>query len=1142
MSILKIKQSGSTTLINLSQAVTVSTYTASKSVLYFSFKGGDGQADRSMVRGVKTNSTTITFYRNNDLGTTPTIEWTLLQFDADTDVQDIDESGTGTADTTITAVDTSKAFVVSNGVTCADDTLSDTQSALLQLTSSTNVRRITGTTGTAGTFAYQVIEQAGTHGAKSVQFFSLAAQTGTSFSQTITSVSTDRTILFGSAKKNGSGYYYSDVFRLSLASATSVTGNRAGTGSFDVGFYVVEYDTNVKVQRGSTAVGTSTDVTLSTIVVANAVAQMAAAHSCGFALGSNSDSTGDGTNANTLAAITSATNVNLSRTGTTGTNTVNWQVMEADPTAVSNILINDTPTTSSTTSDSLNFNHTLGGNTYRILIVCVTTRGNTTADTAVSCSFNSVAMTQGATATSGTSFNVRSTIFYLLDSSLPAAGTYAVDVTTPTGSPQVITAVAFSIRGAMQQSPEASYANGADASIQYVDHRVTTVTNNALTIDSFCGDGSGSAVPGTGQTERADFGSTNNLHLVSTRETGLAGESWPSMWSISSSQNRWSHAILAFEQAPTGQVESCVGSSAGTSSVSGGVNVDRALASQSNGVASVGAMLLVEKLLAASSAGIATVEGTLSSPVRLEASSNGVAAVSATLDSSIVLSGQSDGTSTVSADLRMPVWFTGQSDGSSSIVADVDNFHHLASVVNGVATVTGFLDTFFSGRSDGFSTVEGTLTVLKALQSHISTGATVTGTLQHQGAMNAASHGVSTVLGAITVTRAITLLTGSSAGQSTVVGDGSLLRVLTRLLAGVPGQASVTGTLTGARPYEGHSDGVATVSGTLDVQTALVAASAGLSAVAGAISVLIELAGGSNCWADVQGSLYGAIKLMTAVVNGQATVSGSLTVAARRLAGASAGVATAQGALLVQTSLAGLVEGLAAVDADLAVLRQVAGASNGVSTVVGTLAITRGLVATVAAVASVTGSTDVTKVLQAAVAGVATVAASLDADVPVAGASTGIAYVSGVLNVLRALEGAAAGQADVDSFLNRLRPIAGQIDGLTTVDADMLNIVWHEGQSDGVALVSASLQVQKALEAVSNGQSAPSGALWVAKALLASSLGLSHPVATLNVDGLGLGPTLSRGRARVRGSLTVIRFTSSTSAKDDPRIITRTIP
>jgi len=508
----------------------------------------------------------------------------------------------------------------------------------------------------------------------------------------------------------------------------------------------------------------------------------------------------------------------------------------------------------------------------------------------------------------------------------------------------------------------------------------------------------------------------------------------------------------------------------------------------------------------------------------------------------VAVEGASNGTTAVSADLHMPVWLVGQSDGVSSIVADTNNFHRLSGAINGVSTVTGIISTFFVGRSDGVSSAQGTLGVLKAMQLHINSRATVIGTLRHQGLMNVACNGVATVLGAITVTRETVFLAGSSAGNSTVVGDGTLLRVLTRLLSGVPGQATVTGTLLCLSPVGGSSNGVASVIGALKVQTALVAASVGSSIVAGDFYVVIKLAGLANGWADVQGSLYGVIKLMTSTVNGQATVSGSLVVAAQLLIGASAGVSAAQGALLVQTSLAGLATGVAAADAELAVLRPVVGAANGVSTVVGTVSITRGVVATVSAAATVAGTTNVTKALRSAITGVATVAASLDGLVPVAGTSVGQAYVYGVLSELQAWSGVSAGVSTVTAGLPVLRPLAGQSTGLSTVDASMLNMVWHEGRADGVALVSALIQAQKVLEASSNGQSAPIGALWVVKKMMASSFGLSSPVGTLNVEGLGLGPTLSRGRARVRGALTVIRFSSRTSAKGEPRIIKRTFP
>lgn len=1140
MSVLKNKQSGSTTLINLSQAVTVSSYTMSHSILFFTFKGGDAQVDRSLIRGVKSNSTTITFYRANNTGTTPSIEWELLEFDADTDVQDINESGTGTQNTSITSVDLNNAYVVSSGVTNEDDTLTDTTTARLELTSATNVQRVTGTSGTSGTFAYQVVEQAGTHGVSSVQYYSLASQTGTSISQTISSVNTGRTVLYASAKANAS-YNYRSIFSLNLASATSVTGTRVGNTSFDVGFYVVQFDSNVVVQRGSTAVGTDTDVTISAVQVANAYVQMSGAHSCGFALGSYSDVSTNGDEANVMGVVETSTNLNLSRFGTTGTQTVNWQVVEADPSAVSNILLNDTPTVGTEWSSPLTFSHTLGGNTYRIMIVCVTTRGNSLADTAVSCTFNGSSMTQAVTSTSGSSFNVRSTIFYMLHSSLPAAGSYSIVVTCSTGSPQSIEAVAYSVRGAKQQAPEVTVSTGADASALIVATPITTLTANGLTVDCLVGDNIPSAVCRTGQTLVTDTVHGGSKLQASFRETGLA-EEWKMAWTMAYALNRWAHTLASFEQAPQGQVESLAGSSAGTSAVSGSVLVDTMVAGTANGDTMVGGTLLVGTALVGVSNGVATVEGSLSSPVRLNAASNGTSLVGAMLAVDTQLAGQSNGSSAVSGIISVPVELSGSAAGSSSVASDLDVFKFLSALVTGVATVTADLSTHMVGRSDGTSFAIAALEVLRSLRSQVAGSSSLVGTLHHAGKFYGSSNGIASVTGALTVTRELIHLLGASHGTSTVVGDGALLHVLTELLGGIPGQATVTGTLTKERPYEGQSHGVSTVSGSLEVLRALVAASVGDTTVTGDLAVLLALAGASDGWADVQGSLYGAIKIMNVASHGQASVTGTLTVAARRLAGMVTGVATAQGSLLVQTSLVGLVSGLADVEATLRAIRHITGQANGVGSVAGTLAITRGVVATIAAAATVSGTVEIGTALRAAVAGVATVSAMLESQVPVAGASGGVAYVTGVLNVLRTLEAVSNGDASVGGWLHVLRPLAGSIEGDTTVTADMLNFVWHEGQSDGEGIASAALQVRTAFEAAASGQSAATGALWVATALIGESLGLSHPMATLNVEGLGLGPTLSRGRARVRGTLSVIRLTSSTSVKDDPRIITRTIP
>lgn len=1063
MSVLKSQQSGEVTLLNESVAVTVASYVPANSILLFSFKGGNSDARRSFVRAVKTNSTTITFYKGNSGETYGEIAWGLFEFDGNTDVQDIVESGTGTQNTTITSVDTDKAYVIPLGVSNASDTsISDTYTAALEVTSATNVQRRTGTNGSSATFSYQVVEQDGPHGTNSVQFFNRSAETGTSFNQTISSITTTRTALFGSGKCNASSWGYGQPFRLKLTSSTNVQGNRAGTTSWDAAFYVVEYKLNVKVQAGTfsfSGSGTDQNTTVTSVVQNNAGALCAAAACMGFSMGTHSyTAEANGVNVNTRLALTSATNLNFQRSGGYDTLSLDWQILEADPNATSIIQVNDTPTEADG-GDGVTFSHTIGGNSNRVLIVCVTTRGNTEADTAVSCTYNAVSMTQGVTRVSSTGgFNVRTTIFYMLEASLPSAGSYSVVVSTPTGTSQETQACAYSLREVKQQAPEATATAGADASASSVDTDITTVSPNAFIVDCFAGDGSISDTTArTGQTERGEIPDTQTTLLTSTRPAGLA-ETWPMAWDFGSSFNRWAHSLLAF--ASTGITQSLSGDSDGSSAVSGSLGVDTALDGDSDGVASV--------------------SGTVGVTRGLE----------------------------------------GASDGE--------------------ATVTGTLLTALEGESDGVATVTGTLGVLISLVGESDGVADVSGSLEHTTGVAGQSDGVSSIVAWLNILEEIIQLEGQADGSSSVECPGSEFKVRTRLLVGVPGQATVTGTLAPDRVLQGASDGVATVAGTLDVQTDVAGQADGVADVSGALGVLTLLAGQSDGAADVSGSLYGAIRLIQAAVAGQASVSGSLEVATS-LASLVSGAAAVEGSLAVQTALAALADGVADVTATLQKIRPVAGQADGVATAAGTLAVLTALEGQADGVADVAGVVDVRTALRAVVAGVATVAASLEQDVPIVGQTDGVATVAGVLNVLRALEAAADGVGTVEATLGKRIPIEGQADGVATVSADMLNFVWQNGQADGEATVVSALEVLTALEAAVAGESVPTGALEVAVALIGESLGLSTPVGTLSIDGLGLGPASARGRARVSGELSVVRFISSHSGQEDPRIITRTI-
>lgn len=1142
MSVLKTMQSGEATLTSTSLAVTVASYSVASSILIFSVKGGNSTAIDAMVRGVKTDSTTLTFYRGGDTGTAPTIQWDLLEYDADTDVQDITESGTGTQDTTISTVSTDEAFVISNGMSTSDSALSDTTTAALEVTSSTNVQRRTGNTGGSGTFSYQVVEQTGQHGVQSVQFFNVSGQTGTSFSQTITSVDTDRTLLFGSGRCNDTGGYdYSDPFRLNLSSSTTVASARTGTASWDACFYVVEYSSDVMVQRGEQSVGTDNDITITEVVVQNTVAMCTASHSMGFSHGDNSSASSTGDDAHVKCVVDWEQNLNTQRVGTTGTCTANWQIMEADPDAVSNVSVLDS-VSYGYGYDETSFSHTISDADNRVLIVAVATRASALADTAVSCSYNSVAMTQAATVYSGTTDAIlRTTIFYLLDASLPSAGSYTVAITSPTGTPLEIAAHAFTLDGVHQSAPtNASYGSEDDET--EVSTSITTTSANAFLVDMIAGNGYVGADPGTGQTQQGRTWGTSTV-TTSTRPVGLA-EDWPMSWTVDGTYDRTVHVVLAFNEATSGTVEYLEGESDGVASVSSaGINSTKLLEGESDGVASASATLdTFVKYMEASSDGAAIVGGVLNTTVHFLGVSDGVATVDGDLPIDVQLVGASDGVATASATIQTVENIEGSSAGSSVVLdATLTIDQGMSGQSDGVATVTGEVNTSWGGaRADGYSVVNGQLEVLHGMQVASDGSSIVVANMRIEHGFVGQSDGVTIVEGALNALSEIIPLEGQSGGSSVVVADRSLFQIQVPLLVGVPGQATVVATLAPDRILEAQVDGVATVEGTLEVNAQLVANADGIATVAGDLGVLTNLVVSVAGYSTVQGSLDGAIKAVSGYSNGEATVTTALEVATA-LEAVVAGAATVAGDLLVQTALEGLSEGLTNVTSQIEMVRGQAGQSDGAATVLATLATLRGVEAAIAGAASVEGVVDVHKALQVAVSGVATVLASLEQDVPLSAQTDGVALVAGALNVLTTLEAVASGAASTEAELTKTVPIEGQADGLTTVEADMLNHVWHEAVVNGTTTVDAALEVATALWGLVQGDSVPVAALEVATALIGESLGLSTPSGRLAITGLALDPVSVRGRARVSGTLSLIQITGGHFEKNDPRIITRTI-
>ena len=207
----------------------------------------------------------------------------------------------------------------------------------------------------------------------------------------------------------------------------------------------------------------------------------------------------------------------------------------------------DAVASDNTTSSPLTFSHTIGGGSNRLLVVLIGIEaplGNTTINDVT---YDSVSMTSAVQNLTGTSFHMRTAVYYILDADLPSAGTYTVSITASLA--QNIQAGVISITGAAQQAPEAT-ANSGDGQSgdDWIETQITTLTDGAWIFDVV---GSGSAVtftPNSGQTERFDVTGPSSGTAGGTKEVATAGPEVIN-WTTDTSSNRISHSLAAFAPA-----------------------------------------------------------------------------------------------------------------------------------------------------------------------------------------------------------------------------------------------------------------------------------------------------------------------------------------------------------------------------------------------------------------------------------------------------------------------------------------------------------------------------------------------------------------------------------------------------------------
>ncbi len=199
---------------------------------------------------------------------------------------------------------------------------------------------------------------------------------------------------------------------------------------------------------------------------------------------------------------------------------------------------------------TLSWSHAIGSGNKRILVVGIAGEDDSANDLAVSSvTYNDISMdlVAGSSQSVG-SDPIKTELYYLLDSNLPAAGTYMVEVTY-SGNVNKRCAGAISLEGAQQQPPEAVVTN-SNENTGTISTNITSLTDNAWIVDVVGSNSTGSftADQGAGQTGRFDTNSDSSTTAGSTRPAASAGPATVG-WSYSATADRLVHSAAAFAPA-----------------------------------------------------------------------------------------------------------------------------------------------------------------------------------------------------------------------------------------------------------------------------------------------------------------------------------------------------------------------------------------------------------------------------------------------------------------------------------------------------------------------------------------------------------------------------------------------------------------
>ena len=203
-------------------------------------------------------------------------------------------------------------------------------------------------------------------------------------------------------------------------------------------------------------------------------------------------------------------------------------------------------------SSSLAWSHTIGDQDNRIVFASILGEDNNTINIDITgVTFNSVAMTELDSQTVDSSFDLEHDIWYMLDASLPAAGTYTIEVTYA-GITDSNGAIAMTIYDAEQQAAEAKASTQNAVSPASATTTVTLVTDVPLIIDALAeGGGTRDWQPDdiVEHIKRAGLSAGGSIDMVMGTLQATTTKDYSLSWLVAPGTNRLNHTVTAWEPA-----------------------------------------------------------------------------------------------------------------------------------------------------------------------------------------------------------------------------------------------------------------------------------------------------------------------------------------------------------------------------------------------------------------------------------------------------------------------------------------------------------------------------------------------------------------------------------------------------------------